>query len=72
MWHGCKAVRLELGQDEWDSSLSQVSGTNAKHWGVALHLSKFFLDKVFFYLNIGLYNNWEDLTLLWYVIINYS
>jgi hypothetical protein len=39
-------VRLELGQDEWDSSLSQVAGTNAKHWGEALHLSKFFL-KIF-------------------------
>ena len=46
MWHGSKAVRLELGQDEWDSSLSQVAGTNAKHWGEALHLSKFFF-KIF-------------------------
>ena len=49
MCHGSKAVRLVLGQDEWDSSLSQVSGTNAKHWGEALHLSKFFFDIVFFY-----------------------
>ena len=38
-----KAVRLVLGQDEWDSSLSQVAGTNAKHRvHPHLHLSKFF------------------------------
>ena len=43
-----KAVRLVLGQDEWDSSLSQVAGTNAKHRvRLHLHLSKFFFIIIF-------------------------